>query len=98
MKDHLRPRATATATRKRRRLMDDIQAKRIEQKLDAILKHVINANQLVSNEEIVEDLTDEAFRLRAALNDLIGAIINKKMVGLEEDLEQARAALEFKDD
>lgn len=45
----------------------------------------------------VSQMSDEIFYLRAALNDLAGAIINKKIQGLEEDLEEARAVLEFKE-
>lgn len=50
-------------------------------------------NNLRQSECEVLRLTDEAERLRTALNNLIGAIVNKKIAGLEDDLEEARAAL-----
>ena len=51
----------------------------------------------MTKDERIDQLCEEVELLRTALNNLVGTIINKKIEGLEEDLEEARAALEAKD-
>lgn len=102
-------------------VMDDITAKRIESKLDEVLKYQVRSRETMSeiasivdgrlrhSKDRVEALDNEVFRLRAALNNLIGAIVNKQIIefdesipsthgSLREDVEEARAALEVKDE
>lgn len=53
---------------------------------------------LVQIEKRSEQGDIEVERLRAGFNRLVGAIINKKIEGLEVELEEARFVLEQKDE
>lgn len=53
----------------------------------------------MTKDERIDQLCDEVALLRTALNNLVGVIINKDLTdGLEDELEEARDALELKTD